>query len=356
MEKISWNESATPGLVSIVIPTYNKDKYIGETLESIGRQEYTNWEVIVVEDSSRGETEQIVRNFAAQHPHNRVDYSRNEQNSGAAFSRNVGFKRARGEFIALVDADDRWLPAHLTVSLQELARTGADLVYSTVLMIEDTTEIPIATWGPDALDRVDFPYTLFRRNFITPSATVMRREVISDVGPWGLGFRYCEDADYWFQCVAAGKKFAHVGGCNCLYRKNHEGATTQRLCGTLEEFADIAERYAREIPNLKRSYARKCAAQACLNAADFHFRTRPQNDPSANASRAPVLAIRAWHLRRKNVQHLSLAFKYWRRNLFRSLKQATRAQVSRLFKSAPRSAATSLAASSLPLEQTNKAA
>lgn len=305
MEPIRYTEPPKPGLVSIIIPTFNKDRFIGATLESIGRQEYTNWEVIVTEDSSRGETENIVKAFARRFPKNRVDYSRNARNLGAAQSRNNGFKRARGEFIALLDADDRWLPEHLAVSVTALEESKKDLVYSSVLMIEDQTELPIAIWGPDRRDLNDFPYGLFRRNYITPSSTVMRRDVIADVGPWGLGFRYCEDADYWFRCVAAGKSFQHIGGCYCLYRKNHEGATTQQLCGTLEEFADISEHYARSIPGLERpKYAAKEAANACLNAAQFHVRTNPQQDPSANRAHSVSLSWRAWQLRRNNAKHL----------------------------------------------------
>ncbi|MCC7476389.1 MAG: glycosyltransferase [Pirellulales bacterium] len=305
MEPIQFSEPPKPGLVSVIIPTYNKDQFIGATLDSISRQTYSNWEVIVVEDSSRGETENIVKRFARQHPRHRVDYSRNARNLGAAQSRNNAFKRARGEFIALLDADDRWLPDHLAFSTKALRESKSDLVYSSVLMIEDQTELPIAVWGPDRSDIANFPYGLFRRNFITPSATVLRREVITDVGPWGLGFRYCEDADYWFRCIAAGKTFQHVGGCHCLYRKNHDGATTQLLCGTLEEFGHIADHYSREIPGLKRSYSTKGAAYACLNAAQFHARTNLRFDPSANRARSVLLSWRAWQLRRNNLGYLA---------------------------------------------------
>jgi glycosyltransferase involved in cell wall biosynthesis len=319
MYKFRLRTAAKLPLVSIVIPTFNKDRYIGETLESIGRQDYPNWEVLVVEDSSLGETENIVARFARKHSSHRVDYSRNDQNYGAAYSRNVGFERARGEFIALIDADDRWLPDHLQVSVDTLNQSGKDLAYSSVLMIEDQTEMPISMWGPDKRDLHEFPYGLFRRNFVTPSATVMRADVIRDVGPWGLGFRYCEDADYWFRCVMAGKEFVHVGGVHCLYRKNHDGATTQRLCGTLEEFAQIADRYAKAIPWLRHSFTAKCTAEAYVNAAKFHSRSNPKLDPSADSSRAPALAFRAWQLRWKHTQHLWRGIHYGANNIASSL-------------------------------------
>jgi glycosyltransferase involved in cell wall biosynthesis len=320
MYKFRIRPAAKPPLVSIVIPTFNKDRFIGETLESIGRQEYSNWEVLVVEDSSFGQTENIVARFGRKHSSQRVEFSRNDQNYGAAYSRNVGFEKARGEFIALVDADDRWLPDHLRVSVDTLTQTGKDLVYSSVLMIEDQTEMPIGMWGPDKRDLHEFPYGMFRRNFVTPSATVMRSDVIRDVGPWGLGFRYCEDADYWFRCIAAGKQFVHIGGVHCLYRKNHDGATTQQLCGTLEEFAQIADRYAKVIPWLRHSFTTKCTAEAYVNAAKFHSRSNKKKDPSADPSRAPALAFRAWQLRRKHTQHLWRGIHYGANNIASSLK------------------------------------
>jgi glycosyltransferase involved in cell wall biosynthesis len=303
MSLMNFGKRPTDGLVSIVIPTFNKDRFIGDTLESISQQAYTNWELLVVEDSSRGETEEIVKRFARRHRRHRVEYSRNERNCGAAHSRNVGFAKARGEFVALIDADDRWLPDHLAVSVDALRASGKDIVYSSVLMVEDQTELLLGVWGPDHNDLKDFPHGMFRRNFVTPSATVMRREVLADVGPWGLGFRYCEDADYWFRCLAAGKTFHYIGGVHCLYRKNHDGATTQRVCGTLEEFAQISERFV-AMEGLRGRFCRKNAAQAYINAAKYHANTSPSRDPSADASRSAGLMMKAWRLRRQHVDYL----------------------------------------------------
>jgi glycosyltransferase involved in cell wall biosynthesis len=316
MSLMDFGKQPTDGLVSIVIPTFNKDRYIGATMESIAQQFYTNWELLVVEDSSQGETEEIVKRFAHRHRWHRVEYSRNERNSGAAYSRNVGFTKARGEFVALVDADDRWLPDHLAVSVDALRASGKDIVYSSVLMVEDQTELLLGVWGPDHGDLKDFPHGMFRRNFVTPSASVMRRQVLADVGPWGLGFRYCEDADYWFRCLAAGKTFQHIGGVHCLYRKNHDGATTQRVCGTVEEFAQIAERFV-AIDGLRGRLCRKNAAKAYANAAKLHANSNPSHDSSADASRAAGLMMKAWRLHRNHVDYLWDAARMAPKSMFR---------------------------------------
>ena len=221
--------------------------------------------------------------------------------------------------VALLDADDRWYPNHLSASVQALQQTGKDLVYSSVLMIEDQTEMLLGVWGPDAWDLKDFPHGLYRRNFITPSATVMRREVLADVGPWGLGFRYCEDADYWFRCLAAGKQFHYLGGCHCLYRKNHDGATTQRLCGTLEEFAEISERYV-DVAGLRTRTLQEVRLAGVSQRGPL---PRPFQSARRSLRRRvpPPLTMKAWRLRRKHVEYLWHATKFAAQGFFRRRKQ-----------------------------------
>jgi glycosyltransferase involved in cell wall biosynthesis len=323
---ITFASSPTPGLVSIVVPTYCKERYIGETLATIGQQLYSNWEVIVVEDASQGATEQIVKDFARAHPAQRVDYSRNDRRRGASHSRNVAFTKARGEFIALLDSDDRWFPEHLTRSVTALQSTGKDIVYSIAVMIDDNTERVIGLSGPMAHEFAEFPETLYRRNYVTPSATVMRRDVLADVGLWDTTLRYCEDFDYWLRCLAAGKAFHLIGGCNCLYRKNHDGATTQQECGTREEYAEIAERYPNP-PGLSKTKIRRNLAKSYRWAARCHAHDDPVRDVSANRSRAAGLMFKAWRLRPKRVDYLWEAVVFGLRYGFRARPRPTPAAI-----------------------------
>jgi hypothetical protein len=303
MTHISFGSEEIEGLVSVVVPTFRKERYIEATLASLGRQTFSNWEVIIVEDGSEAGTQQLVDAFAQQFPSHRVVYRRNDRNFGAAYTRNLAFGMARGQFVALLDSDDRWFPDHVAVSVAALQAHKSDIVYSTVLLIEDETELLLGIWGPDACELASFPQSLFYRNFITPSATVLRRSVLEQVGAWDNRFHYCEDADFWMRCVAAGVRFHHVGGCHCLYRKNHLGATTQRLCGTLQEFAQIAEQY---IPrgDVDENACRKNTWRAYLHAAQRHLETDPRQDPSADPQQAARLLLRAWRLRPKHIECL----------------------------------------------------
>jgi GT2 family glycosyltransferase len=291
------------GLVSIIMPTHRGERFIGEALATIAAQRYAHWELLVVEDGPGGATESIVAEFARTFPTGRVAYTRNDRNRGAAYSRNVGFRQARGEYVALLDCDDRWQPSHLARSVEALRDEAVDVVYSSVLMIEDVTELLLDVWGPKPADLVDFPSSLFHRNFVTPSATVLRRRVLADVGPWDGQFRYCEDLDFWLRCCKAGVRFKHIGGCHCHYRKNHAGATTSRDCGTREELARILARYLPAFESHNRDCRRR-TSKAFARAATAHSEADPQRDASADASRARALWLAAWNLNPRRVNYL----------------------------------------------------
>lgn len=322
MEKLIFTEKSVAGLVSVIIPTRRAELFIADTLATIGAQTYPHWEVIVVEDGSQGATEQIVRDFASKHPNHRVDYSRNDRSYGASFSRNLAFTRAAGEFVALLDSDDRWTPDHLEDAAKAFQVDGTDVVYSTVMFIADQTEMPLGTWGPDENDLKEFPRSIIGRNYITPSSTVLRRQVLADVGPWNTKMIYCEDYEYWLRCIRAGKQFQWIGGCHCLYRKNHAGATTQKLCGTLEEVADVTVRFL-DLPGVRPRVAQRLAAKAYAHAAQFHIQANPAIDPSADYAHAATLLMKAWHLRPTYLEYLWNAGKIRLTNLLRRRPRAT---------------------------------
>lgn len=294
MSEIVFEADPVPGLVSIVIPARNAEKYVGATLASVGSQTYRNWELVLVEDGSVGPTESIVADFAKSHA-NRVRYSRNDRSYGAGGTRNIAFAKAAGEFIALLDSDDRWLPNHLADSVSALMSSGADIAYSTVQMVDDGTDQEIGVWGPTAEELQTFPHSLLGRNFVTPSATVLRRQVLADVGPWSTTHLYCEDYDYWLRCIVAQKSFQHIEGTRCLYRKNHQGATTQKLSGVLEEVAMTTEQYM-HLPDADSSMCRSYAIEAYRVAAKFHRTSDPSMDPSAAPARAGRILLRGWRL------------------------------------------------------------
>ena len=92
-------------LVSIIMPSYNTGRFISETIESVLAQSYSNWELIIVDDCSTDNTDEVIEDYISD---DRIKYIKNDKNSGAAISRNRALREAKGKWIAFLDSDDLW--------------------------------------------------------------------------------------------------------------------------------------------------------------------------------------------------------------------------------------------------------
>lgn len=122
-------------MVSIITPTFNSSRFIGETIECIQRQTYQDWELLITDDCSTDETVQIVKRYAAEDP--RIKLFCMEKNSGGGASRNNSIKEAKGRYIAFCDSDDRWLPDKLETQLAFMGKTSAAFTYSSYLLCDE---------------------------------------------------------------------------------------------------------------------------------------------------------------------------------------------------------------------------
>src|SRR5687767_15367714 len=132
-------------LVSVIMPAYNTEKFIGESIQSVVDQTYANWELLIVDDGSTDKTADIIRQHAALD--SRVKYLF-QQNGRQAKARNLSIEHSQGTLIAFLDADDLWLPEKLERQLQALVATTADVVYSNGLIIYEPGALPGATDFP----------------------------------------------------------------------------------------------------------------------------------------------------------------------------------------------------------------
>jgi teichuronic acid biosynthesis glycosyltransferase TuaG len=115
-------------LVSIIIPTYNTEKFIRATLQSVQNQTYQNWEMILVDDTSTDQTVSIIEEFAQND--DRIKLFKLEKNSGNGFARNVALEKATGKYIAYLDADDLWFPEKLEKQIQFLKTNNLPFTFS----------------------------------------------------------------------------------------------------------------------------------------------------------------------------------------------------------------------------------
>ena len=114
-------------LVSVVMPAYNAEKYIGEAIRSVQSQTYANWILLVIDDCSTDHTADVVRAFV--NTDDRIRLFQNTHNLGAAKTRNRGFELAKGEWVALLDSDDVWHSDKLERQLAAALNSGSEIIY-----------------------------------------------------------------------------------------------------------------------------------------------------------------------------------------------------------------------------------
>ena len=137
-------------LVSILIPTYNTEKFIRSTIESVQNQTYTNWEMILVDDASTDKTVSIIEEFAQKD--SRIKLFKLPENRGNGFARNAALEKATGKYIAYLDADDLWFREKLEKQIQFLKANNLHFTFSFYDSIDEE--------GNDLNRRVESPNPL----------------------------------------------------------------------------------------------------------------------------------------------------------------------------------------------------
>ncbi|MBQ4528076.1 MAG: glycosyltransferase [Clostridia bacterium] len=137
-------------LVSIIMPSYNTGRFIKETVDSVLAQTYENWELIIVDDCSTDNTDEVVAGFND----DRIKYLKNEKNSGAAVSRNRAMREAKGKWIAFLDSDDLWLPEKLESQLAFMKDNGYSFSYTKYSEIDEGSKpLGVTVGGPKKLGK-----------------------------------------------------------------------------------------------------------------------------------------------------------------------------------------------------------
>jgi glycosyltransferase involved in cell wall biosynthesis len=138
MENKEFNSGTSrESLVSIVMPNYNRQKYIGEQLDSLISQTYKNWELIIVDDCSTDGSEEIIQEFIKKNGDKKITFIKNEKTLGVAKNFEKGLRLATGEYIAVCDSDDVWFSDKLEKELQFLKRGGYGMVYSDLVVVDE---------------------------------------------------------------------------------------------------------------------------------------------------------------------------------------------------------------------------
>jgi teichuronic acid biosynthesis glycosyltransferase TuaG len=227
--------------VSIVIPTYNQADLLHEALASVRAQTFGEWEAVIINNVSSDHTEQVVRDF---------EDSRftllNFANQGViAASRNLGIRTARGEWVAFLDSDDAWYPQKLEKCLA-LAGDEVDVVTHREDIVRDGFKIgltPVADFA-----RTRWRSLLLRGNCLSPSSTLVRREILLRLDGFAIDSALvtAEDYDLWLRLALTEPRLAATSEPLGLYRLhagNNSAAIHRHLAANLE----VVRRHGRRL-------------------------------------------------------------------------------------------------------------
>jgi len=231
---------------SIIIPCYNVAASVLPTLNSVAAQTHRDFEAIAVNDGSTDDTGDVLASFENNFPCRIVT----QENRGLGGARNAGIKVARGTYLAFLDADDLWAPEKLARVHASLRESRADLVCHDEWFVQDGRVIENHAYGPHDT----YLDLLFKGNCLSPSAVVVRRDVVEGVGGFSEDRRGhgVEDYDLWMRLAKAGARFHFL----------HETLGSYVLHGSnMSEMGDFQER---EGVVLERHFAELDAADPVI--------------------------------------------------------------------------------------------
>lgn len=206
--------------VAIIIPAYNAEKTLADTLESLLAQTYSQWEAIVVDDGSTDTTRAIAKDFAKR---DKRIHTIHQANAGESAARNTGLSKAKHEWILFLDADDLILPAHLERMAAALQADAAlDAIICRSARVAGNGTMLIEQYIPPSGDL--FP-VLARRAAFPVHACVVRRSLVESVGRFDTSFRTSPDWDLWQRIARTGARFGTIGDVLALYRISPNSAS-----------------------------------------------------------------------------------------------------------------------------------
>lgn len=251
--------------ISVIVPAYNAEKTILETIQSIQQQTLSDFELIVIDDGSTDKTVELLSTIAD--PRLKVF---SYENGGLPVARNRGIERATGEYLSFIDADDLWTPDKLETQLAALqAHPDAGVAYSWTAFIDENSQYLYAR------DPMPFEGNVYSNilieNFISSGSNILvQRKLVAAAGWFDPALKSAEDWDYYIR-LAARAPFVLVPKYQILYRRSSQSMTSkvdvmERNCLLVLNRAfeqapsDLQHLKSKSLANAYRFYALLCIA------------------------------------------------------------------------------------------------
>lgn len=215
--------------VTVIIPAYNAESYIEETLDSVLAQSISNWEMIVIDDGSTDRTPEILAEYAKKDA--RIRLITNEANMGVAKTRNRGLELFRGQYVAFLDSDDYWESHMLEKMLARAGETGADIVYCSYSLVDESGKkvcndfiVPAETTFEESIIR----------SVITCSTVLITAELArNNRFPTDM---YHEDIALWFRILRDGGRACGVTEVLAAYRQRKNSRSGDKLISAVRRW------------------------------------------------------------------------------------------------------------------------
>ena len=183
-------------MISVIIPVYNAEKSIEKSLISIKNQTWEGvFEIILVNDGSSDRSKTIIENYQQNHQDQNIILI-NQENSGVSKARNAAMKIAQGDYIALLDSDDEWLPEKTEKQMKFLENQNIDFITS--LWNNENITFPYKLHPPNKLVKITLKKLLFKITGQTSTA-IFKRKIFENTGFFDENQNYSEDANYWMR-------------------------------------------------------------------------------------------------------------------------------------------------------------
>ena len=211
-------------LVSVIIPAYNAQDYIGDAINSVLEQTYKNIEVIIIDDKSTDETSKIAATYAKNDK--RIIFIKNDQNLGIGGNRSKGLELAKGEYICWQDADDISIPDRIEKQVDVLeSKPKAGVVGGWLQFFSNEGEGAVRKYSAD--DK-ELRSKIFMYNPVAQPASMFRSECFDKVGGYNEAYKVSEDLEMLFR-VGEEYEFANVQAIVLKYRQSSTSLTATKL-------------------------------------------------------------------------------------------------------------------------------
>ncbi|TRO83359.1 glycosyltransferase family 2 protein [Desulfuromonas acetexigens] len=241
-----------PDLISVIIPTFNREKTISRAIESVYSQEYKNIELIIVDDFSKDNTFTIVTDL--QKKFQNLKYLVNQRSKGACGARNTGILNSNGKYVAFLDSDDEWLPSHLSLRHAILSKKDVNVVFGDFYIVDDASKKNIGVFFENKRTLRELPsirendvvyiessiaIPLIQENFFHLGTIMLPRSLAAE-NLFREDIVYAEDRDFGIRLsLSHGIKFAYITVVTyCLY-KHGDSLTTDNYENDIKKWNDL---------------------------------------------------------------------------------------------------------------------